>query len=123
MDPRSTGRLAIDGGAPVREHPLPYGRQTIEDDDVAAVATMLREPLLTTGPHVAAFEAALAARCGVGHAVAVNNGTTALHAMYVAAGLREGDEVVVPPSRSQRRPLQRCGAARAPSSPISTPTR
>jgi dTDP-4-amino-4,6-dideoxygalactose transaminase len=97
MNPRSIARLAIDGGAPVREHLLPYGRQTIEDDDVAAVAAMLREPLLTTGPHVAAFEAALAARCGVGHVVAVNNGTTALHAMYVAAGLREGDEVVVPP--------------------------
>jgi len=97
MNPRTPARLAIDGGTPVRERLLPYGRQTIEDDDVAAVTAMLREPLLTTGPHVSALEVALAGRCGVEHAVAVNNGTTALHAMYAAAGLREGDEVVVPP--------------------------
>ena len=89
--------LAIDGGPPVRTTLLPYGRQCIEDDDVEAVASMLREPMLTTGPHVARFEAALAARCGVEAAVAVNNGTTALHAMYVAAGLEAGDEVIVPP--------------------------
>ena len=90
-------RLALHGGVPVRRDPLPYGRQSINAADVAAVAEMLRSPLLTTGPHVARFEALLAERCGVAHAVAVTNGTAALHAAYVAAGLGPGDEVIVPP--------------------------
>jgi len=75
---------------------LPYGRQCIEDDDVAAVVEALRSDYLTTGPWVERFEAALAQRCGAAHAVAVSNGTAALHAAYHAAGLGPGDEVVVP---------------------------
>lgn len=76
---------------------LPYGRQTIEDDDVAAVARVLRSDFLTTGPEVEAFEKELAAACGVKHAVAVSNGTAALHAAYAAAGIGPGDEVVTSP--------------------------
>lgn len=76
---------------------LPYGRQTVEADDAAAVATAARDPFLTCGPRVEAFEAALSERCGVRHAVVVSSGTTALAAAYFAAGVRPGDEVVTTP--------------------------
>ena len=76
---------------------LPYGRQTIDDDDVAAVVRVLRSDYLTTGPEVEAFEGELAAACGARHAVAVSNGTAALHVAYAAAGIGPGDEVVTTP--------------------------
>lgn len=79
-----------------RRRPLPYGRQTIEDDDVAAVANALRSEWLTTGPMVDAFESAFAQWVGCREAVAVNSGTAALHAAVAALGLRSGDEVIVP---------------------------
>ncbi len=75
---------------------LAYGRQTIEDDDVAAVAAALRGEYLTTGPLVERFEAALAAATGAAHAVACGNGTQALHLACLAAGLGPGDLAVVP---------------------------
>lgn len=75
---------------------LPYGRQLIEDDDVQAVLEVLRGEYLTSGPAVERFEQALAARLGAEGAVAVNSGTAALHAACFAAGLGEGDEVLVP---------------------------
>ena len=74
--------------------PIPYGRQWVDDDDVAAVARVLRSDYLTTGPAVGAFERALMDATGAAHAVAVNSGTSALHAMYFAAGLGPGDEIV-----------------------------
>jgi perosamine synthetase len=76
---------------------IPYGRQTIEDDDVAAVVEALRSDWLTQGPKVAEFEKALAAYCGAKHAVAYANGTAALQGAYFAAGLKAGDEVVTSP--------------------------
>lgn len=75
---------------------LNYGRQTVEDDDIAAVAAVLRGDWLTTGPNVRQFEADLEAYTGAGHAVAVNSGTAALHAAYAALGVGPGDEVIVP---------------------------
>lgn len=76
---------------------LPYGRQSIVEDDVTAVAAVLRGDWLTTGPQVSAFEDDLARWTGgVGCAV-VANGTAALHTAYAAAGVGPGDEVVVPP--------------------------
>ena len=90
-------RLAIEGGAPVRSSLLPYGLHLIEDDDVAAMASALRDPWITQGPRVAAFERALAARVGARHAVAVATGTAALHAAAFAAGVGPGDEVIMPP--------------------------
>lgn len=75
---------------------LPYGRQTIEDDDVAAVVEVLRSPHLTTGPAVERFEAALAGATGAEWAVAVSSGTAALHAACFALGVGPGDEVIVP---------------------------
>lgn len=75
---------------------LPYGRQLIEDDDVAAVAEALRSDYLTTGPRVQAFEAAFAETVGARHAIASANGTAALHLAMLALDLQPGDAVVVP---------------------------
>jgi perosamine synthetase len=87
--------LAIDGGVPVRARLLPYGRQTIDDHDVAAVTETLRSDWLTTGPKVAEFEQALAAVAGTSQAVALSTGTAALHAALYALGIGPGDEVIV----------------------------
>lgn len=76
---------------------LPYGRQSIDDGDVAAVVDALRSDWLTTGPEVDRFEAAVAKRAGVPHAVSVTSGTAALHVGYAAAGIEPGDEVVTTP--------------------------
>lgn len=94
MSPREP--LAIDGGPAVRATTLPYGRQCVEDDDVAAVTETLRSAWLTTGPKVEQFEQALAACTGTALAVAVSNGTAALHTAMYALGISEGDEVIVP---------------------------
>lgn len=75
---------------------LPYGRQTIDEADIAAVVEALRSEYLTTGPRVGEFEQRLAARVGARFAVAVANGTAALHTAYFAAGVGLGDEVIVP---------------------------
>ncbi|MEU1586585.1 DegT/DnrJ/EryC1/StrS family aminotransferase [Micromonospora sp. NPDC005710] len=76
---------------------LPYGRQSIDEDDIAAVADVLRGDWLTTGPQVDAFEADLARWTGGVGVAAVSNGTAALHVAYAAAGVGPGDEVVVSP--------------------------
>ena len=88
--------LAIEGGMPVRATTLPYGRQCVDDDDVAAVTETLRSAWLTTGPKVEQFEQALAACTGTAFAVAVSNGTAALHAAMYSLGIGKGDEVIVP---------------------------
>jgi UDP-4-amino-4,6-dideoxy-N-acetyl-beta-L-altrosamine transaminase len=77
-------------------HFLPYGRQTIEDDDVAAVAAALRDDFLTTGPKVDAFEAAFAETVGARHAVVCANGTAALHLAMLALGVKAGEVCIVP---------------------------
>src|SRR5262249_55788099 len=89
--------LALHGGTPVRSTPLPYARQSIEEDDVQAVAAALRSDWLTTGPQVEQFERALAGVVQARHAVAVNSGTAALHAAVFAAGIGPGDEVITSP--------------------------
>ncbi|MBQ1048050.1 DegT/DnrJ/EryC1/StrS family aminotransferase [Micromonospora sp. C51] len=76
---------------------LPYGRQSVTDDDVAAVVAALRSDWLTTGPEVAAFEADISAWAGGAGVATVSNGTAALHVAYAAAGVGPGDEVIVPP--------------------------
>ena len=75
---------------------LPYGRQTIEDDDIAAVAAALRADYLTTGPTVEAFEDAFREVVGAGHAVVCSNGTAALHMAMLAAGIGPGEVCIVP---------------------------
>jgi perosamine synthetase len=89
-------RLALEGGEPVRHAMLPYGRQAIDEEDVAAVAEVLRSDYLTTGPEVARFEDAFARAVGASHAVAVSSGTAALHAAIATLDLEPADEVVVP---------------------------
>ena len=73
---------------------IPYGKQTIEDDDIAAVVAVLRGDWLTQGPHVAAFEETLAEAADAPYAVAFSSGTAALHAACHAAGLGSSDEVL-----------------------------
>lgn len=75
---------------------LPYGRQTIEDDDIAAVAEALRGDFLTTGPTVEAFERAFAETVGARHAVACANGTAALHLAMLALRVQPGEVVIAP---------------------------
>jgi len=75
---------------------LPYGRQVIEDDDIAMVVEALRGDLLTTGPFVARFEAALAKTVGAKHAIVCANGTAALHMAARALNLGPGTKVIVP---------------------------
>jgi perosamine synthetase len=88
---------AIDGGQPVRPALLPYGRQQIDQDDVDAVIAALHSDWLTTGPLIDTFERDFAAFVGAKHAVAVSNGTAALHAAVASLNIRRGDEVIVTP--------------------------
>lgn len=76
--------------------PIPYGHQSIDDSDIAAVAAALRGDWLTTGPAVSAFEAEISAVAGGNEAVVVTSGTAALHSAYAAAGVGAGDQVIVP---------------------------
>jgi perosamine synthetase len=89
--------LAVDGGTPVRETLLPYGRQLIEEDDIQAVVDVLRSDWLTTGPKVGEFEEAFAAQVGAKYAVSFSSGTAALHGAAFAAGLKPGDEAITTP--------------------------
>lgn len=88
--------LAIEGGRPVRTTLLPYGRQCVDEEDIQAMVAVLRSDWLTTGPKIREFEEAFAARVGAQHAVAVCNGTAALHAAVHVLGIGPGDEVIVP---------------------------
>lgn len=80
-------KLALHEGPPVRTQMLPYARQWLEEDDIAAVLGVLHSDWLTTGPKVAAFEEAVAGFVGVGEGVAVSSGTASLHAALAAAGI------------------------------------
>src|SRR5690242_4506927 len=95
--PASVETLAIDGGSPVRDTLLPYGRQSVDEEDIRAVVDVLRSNWLTTGPKVDEFEDAFAAYVGAGHAVSFSSGTAALHAAAFAAGLKPGDETITTP--------------------------
>ncbi|CAA7618667.1 UDP-4-amino-4,6-dideoxy-N-acetyl-beta-L-altrosamine transaminase [Magnetospirillum sp. UT-4] len=81
-----------EGGPPF----LPYGCQTVEEDDIAAVAEALRSGWLTTGPLVGRFEAEFAKTVQAPHAVVCANGTAALHLAMMALGIGPGDAVCVP---------------------------
>jgi UDP-4-amino-4,6-dideoxy-N-acetyl-beta-L-altrosamine transaminase len=71
--------------------PIPYARQSISEADIAAVAEVLRSDWLTQGPAIARFEDGMAGYCGARHAVAVSNGTAALHLACLALELGPGD--------------------------------
>lgn len=88
-------KLAIFGGTPVRETPIAYGKQCVEQDDIDAVVETLRSDFITCGPKVDALEEKLCEVTGAKYAVVVSNGTAALHLAALAAGFGEGDEVIV----------------------------
>jgi perosamine synthetase len=77
---------------------LPYGRQFIGEDDIAAVTRALRSDFLTSGPEVETFEKEFAAMTGANHAVVFSNATTALHAAVLAGGIGPGDRVLTSPN-------------------------
>lgn len=90
-------KLAINGGEPVRKEKIYYGHQWINEDDIQAVCDVLRSDYLTCGPAVTKFEGDLCDYTGAEYAVAVSNGTAALHCACMAAGIRPEDEVITTP--------------------------
>jgi perosamine synthetase len=92
-----TAKLAIEGGTPVRPTPLPYGKQWIDESDIAAVVEVLRSDWLTTGPKVEEFETAFAAATDARHAISFSSGTAALHGAAAVLGLKPGEEAVTTP--------------------------
>lgn len=76
---------------------IPYGTQWIDEEDIQAVVETLRSDYLTTGPKVREFEKVVAEYTGAKYAVAVSNGTAALHVACLAAGIKPGDEVITTP--------------------------
>ncbi|WP_456324643.1 UDP-4-amino-4,6-dideoxy-N-acetyl-beta-L-altrosamine transaminase [Desulfonauticus submarinus] len=76
---------------------IPYGCQSIDEDDIVSVCSVLRSDWLTTGPKVSEFEQAIANYVGARYAVAVSSGTAALHCAMYALGIGPGDEVIMPP--------------------------
>lgn len=76
---------------------LPYGRQWVDESDIALVEKVLTGDFLTTGPMVEQFEMALSRATGAAHVAAVNSGTSALHAAYAATGLGKGDRILTSP--------------------------
>lgn len=89
--------LAIHGGTPVRDDVLGYGHQQISEEDIQAVCDVLKSDYLTCGPTTEEFEQALQKVTGARFVTAVANGTAALHVACLAAGIHEGDEVIVSP--------------------------
>ena len=90
-------KLAIHGGNPVRNTKLHYGHQYIDEADIEAVTAVLRSDFLTCGPKIAELEEKLCKLTGAKYAVAISNGTAALHAACQSIGLREQDEVITTP--------------------------
>lgn len=90
-------KLAINGGFPVRSGKIYYGRQWVDEDDIEAVADVLRSSFITCGPKADEMERALGSYTGARYAVAVSSGTAALHCACMAAGIGSGDEVITTP--------------------------
>lgn len=90
-------RLAIDGGDPVRETKIHYSRQYIDEDDIQSVIEVLKSEYLTCGPKIAELEKKLCNITGAAYSAVLSNGTSALHVACIAAGIKEGDEVITTP--------------------------
>src|SRR6476646_5052412 len=97
MSAPTRAALAIHGGTPVRSTLLPYGRQSIDEEDIQAVVATLRSDWLTTGPKVEEFEEAFAAWVGARYAISFSSGTAALHGAAFASGIGTGDEAITTP--------------------------
>lgn len=90
-------KLAINGGFPVRQGKIFYGRQWIDESDIKSVADVLKSDLITCGPKVDELEETLCEFTGAKYSVVVNSGTSALHCACIAAGVGPGDEVITTP--------------------------
>ncbi len=90
-------KLAIYGGYPVRSDKIFYGKQCIDEEDIKAVTDVLKGPFITQGPFVDQFEQDLCDYTGATYAVCNANGTASLHLACMAAGIKEGDEVITTP--------------------------
>lgn len=90
-------KLAVFGGEPVRKSKIFYGKQWVQEDDIEAVCEVLRGDTVTCGPYVEQLEKDLVQYTNAKYAVAVSNGTAALHCACIAAGLKPGDEVITTP--------------------------
>ena len=88
---------AIEGGMPARETKIYYGHQYIDDADIQAVVEVLKSDNLTCGPKIRELEDRLCEVTGAKYAVVCSNGTAALHMAAMAAGIKEGDEVITTP--------------------------
>jgi UDP-4-amino-4,6-dideoxy-N-acetyl-beta-L-altrosamine transaminase len=89
--------LAINGGRPIREKPLPYGRHWVDEEDIKAVVDILRGDLITMGPKIAEFEQSFCDYLGAKYAIAVSSGTAALHGAMFGLDIKPGDEVITTP--------------------------
>ncbi len=89
--------LAIFGGKPIRPEKIYYGCQWVDEDDIRAVSETLKSPYITCGPKVDELEKKLCTITGAKHAVVCSNGTAALHCACIAAGIKQGDEVITTP--------------------------
>lgn len=90
-------KLAIYGGYPVKAGKIYYGRQWIDEHDIEVVSEVLKSDFITCGPKVDELEQSLTKYTGAKYAVAVSNGTAALHCACIAAGVGSGDEVITTP--------------------------
>lgn len=88
---------AIEGGKPVREKPIYYGHQYVDDKDIEAVVSVLKSDYLTCGPKIDELENKLCELTGAKYCVVCSNGTAALHIACLAAGVTAGDEVITSP--------------------------
>jgi len=96
MSVPATSKLALEGGDPIRAILLPYGRQSLDADDEAAVLDVLRSSYITRGPRVRAFEQGLGEYCGVPYAIAFTSATAGLHAAMTLVGIQKSKRVLVP---------------------------
>lgn len=90
-------KIALHGSKPTRDTMIPYGKQYIDNDDIKSVEETLLSPYITSGPKVEEFENRLCDITGARYAVAIANGTAALHAACCAVGIKPGDEVITTP--------------------------
>ena len=97
MEEKRMEKPAIEGGEPVRETPIFYGHQYIDEADIQAVVEVLRSDYLTCGPKIGELEQKLCKLTGAKYAVVCANGTAALHMAAMAAGVKAGDEVITTP--------------------------
>lgn len=89
-------RYSILDNTPLMKY-IPYGKQSIGEDDIQEIVKVLKSDFITQGPRISEFEKKLAEYCGAKFAVVLNSGTAALHGAYFSLGLKENDEFITTP--------------------------